>query len=406
MAVPVEVSVVRATSTLVPPQAGQASPAAAPPPALACCTSWQEVVDKANAMEDSLDSNFEECALNLQELPRFQPPNFSSPLPVPDSPEPTPEPTPLSVVPAIDCGQRSTLSCWSEVASKEQVMFSLWPQEGEDGTEAEVCRPTGSSKEDHSRTPSAAAPGWLDDIPKDAEYVAEGPYSYSISDGEECHSVSNSVYSSLSTRCLVEQMGVKHELDIADAVSQTDELSRTKLVFPEVEFGAMLALESNARMQVRVSELAPLPGDVPTPLGLSCSFTVGIVSITQSLIDTACEEEQPPDSPEFAWFLPVPESPDPTPAVASGSGSFSWAPAPELQDSLDRSLARFLGAGGSTGGTGEPIVDAAPCSPGGLDEDHDHDVKLQDTEDHVGVLGQNELGRLKAMGWPLPTEGR
>jgi len=288
------------------------------------------------------------------------------------------------------------LSCWSEVASNDQVIFSHWPQEGEDGTEAEVCRPTGASEEDHSRTPSAAAPGWLDDIPKDSEYVTEGPCSYSISDGEECHSVSNSVYSSLSTRCLVEQMGVKHELDTADSVAETDELSRTKLVFPEVELGAMLALESNARMRVRVSQLAPLPGDVPTPLGLSYSSTMGIVSITQSLSDTAWEE-QPPDSPEFAWFLPVPESPDPTPAAASVTGFFSWTPAPELQDSLDRSLARFLGARGSTGGTGEPIVDAPPCSPGGLDEHHA--VKLQDTEVHVGVLGQDELGRLKAMGW-------
>lgn len=333
----------------------------------------------------------EECGLNsLQQLPKFQPPNFSH-LPVPDSPEPTPLPAAAvlaSPLPAI--GERS-LSSWLDSDGSGVLpdrSFSCWPHSGESGAEADDER--------HGTISSTISAPWLSDIPKESGHLSLSPTSsYPASDHRDCptplgDSKSESIWSMPATcdsivdkshmdsmRSVPEQNGEtqlnSHSVSIwsmpEKIVSVHDELCTTKLVFPQVSLGAVLAPVATSPLCTELADLAPLPGDVPTPVGLSCVTNFGFMPES---IEASPYQEAPEDSPAFAWYLPVPESPDPTP-ILSSTAVFSWASAAHCQAEPAAEVEPLesvssVEACESTGGTGEcSVVERVrPCSLGSI----------------------------------------
>lgn len=313
---------------------------------------------EAEATKDSASKHVPEAASDLplhttQKLPKFKPPEFVSPLPVPESPEPTP--SFISNPPTLD--QRSVLSAWLETENSDHGRtFSQWPQ-------ASDC----SIDRESEKRAEFVAPPLQPEVA-----IIHSDALLSPEDNMCTYSASESEYDGALG-------GTSEGGDEAFPASTNDSalndaLNETQLVFPEVLLGAISA-----------AELAPSPGVVPTPWGLTCKAS----------------QETPERSPEFAWYLPVPDSPDPTPPVtdvSSSSKEFQWPASPDAQNrcqptvdgsswlpavdrepsqlpevAMSRQVAdavatpptrskRRMGTHGSTGGTGEAAAEVSRCA--------------------------------------------
>lgn len=246
----------------------------------------------------------EECGLaHLQELPKFRPPDLHSPLPVPESPEPTPVPlTNLVVSLPFSIEQDSVLNSCQE-SSDPDVVFANWPQvlckiqsNNEDiGIWNDAHNQSQCSQTHNIVSPGLSNSDWESDHLTESSHSSQ--YSYSSGDEEGCPATLRNGELSVSAPA---------EVIIADSAHEHDELCDTILVFPQVALGAVLAI-NHASMA-----MAPSPSDVPMPFGLSCCrLAVGLGS--KSLSSPPQRQEVLPDYSEFSsWHLPVPGSPDPT----------------------------------------------------------------------------------------------
>lgn len=349
--------------------------------------SWQEVV--LRAVESGSISFPPPDLSHLEHLPKFSPPDFNFPLPVPESPEPTPLPTGETLMsPSTNGCDKSALSGWLVRDQK----FALWPQpeEGEEN----VSLWSGAGDEHPYEAVPKESSNWLVDIPKTSDQLALSPTSSvaassHTTDIEVWQNAQDSAEDPSQSSALQENMNATDELCNTNA---TDELCVTKLVFPEVALGAVLA----SPVWATLGNFAPSPSDVPTPLGLSCVSTFGVVLASCS---DPQGQETFPDSPEFAWFLPVPESPEPTPPTVGSIGMlFSWTPGADIQSTSYPQLvcpssegalsgsSVFLDAPyASTGGTGEEVVKGRPCSLGEMEEDYGKVCFGVDCDDPVEI---------------------
>lgn len=268
---------------------------------------------------------------HLKHLPKFRPPDFQGPLPIPESPVPTP----LTL---------QSATSWSD-----------WPS------------PDGIGNIAGSDVASDLA---RDRAKHDDSEGSLGGLCYSASDGEDCTATPGSSTPEKQSW-------------------QVDELCITKVVFPEAVLGAVLAPCAETQLCMRMARWAPLPEEVPTPWGFTSHtcppHTLGVMPLSWTPVDQTLDVQ---DSPEIAWYLPVPESPEPTPPVvnvnliASSTGAFSWGltlhPDQPLSSQQSESDLCLGARGGSTGGTGEAMLDELAYSGGAPGEGHTHDLQEED----------------------------
>jgi len=310
----------------------------------------------------------------LQVLPKFRPPDFEAPLPVPESPEvtgPLPVPESPEVMPStpqnVTRVVNTSMITWVD-AVKPALPFSHWPEAASDSNAS--CASCGKnspliSERSCSFSQSGANAPWLQGIPKHSERLIESiPHSCSVA--EESGTTMVSAPRETHAAPLEEHTSASETMLLYDI------LCDTMLVFPEVERGAVLAtLESpcvcidcnthkpDRRACALLAEMAPSPADVPRPIGFSVQV--------------------PADSPNFAFYLPVPESPDTTSATTRSCSDnvFTWTSAPvadcgnsgDSGDSGDQDQqclpiypvsARSHGARSSTGGTEDLNASSRP----------------------------------------------
>lgn len=354
-----------------------------PPP------NWRDVAVRATPLEFG-PPDFS----HLRQLPEFQPPDFQYPLPVPESPEPSPlmsDEVFLSPLPASSRSDRPALSGWLIGCRKQSQKPQLWPQIAEGDMDSVSLASCGNDDQDDDACRTALHPvdspacpininvleglpktsslsKWLEGIPKTSSQCAFSPSPPAaaavLSPTPACSA--NGILESDSAECYGSPGSLETDAELPTQECQKstkDELIATTLVFPEVELGAVIAPEESPPWK-SIASLAPLPADIPTPLGLSCDSALGVMSTPFSTGKLA--EQSVPDSSAFAWFLPVPESPESTPANSAGTIEevYSYSTGRSCQSVSAPQLPRLA----STGGTGEHSVKGRPCSLGEMEE--------------------------------------
>jgi len=281
----------------------------------------QPVVDARDppVLQRNKSALIQECGLKrLQNLPKFKPPTWTGPLPMPESPEPSP-----CLMPLVD-GQADSESVWKFPNSLEEadVPPNLLVEVAKEVIEDPLC---------------------LSIIAECPPFHESSASLQSASLHDFCASiVAASSHESLESSTTASCAGSN---GASDEVLDATGLSDTKLVWPEVALGAVLASDSKPLLSpatVEVAATAPAAAVVPTPLRL--------LSVQRLL------SMQPPSVQEtFAQCLPISDS---------ASDKLSWSV--ELV-SLDidvspSSRRAHWRSQGSTGETGETDANEVPHS--------------------------------------------